>query len=250
MADGGEKVIGILGGMGPEATVELFARIVKETPASKDQDHLRIIVDNNPKIPDRTNAILGRGPSPLPEMIKTAKNLERAGADFIVMPCNTAHYYYDELSRSVNIPILNMVELAVRELKIKYPNAKRVGIIATDGTIKGKVYDRYLSGAGVETIYPEGDLQRKAMDAIYKHIKAGDLTKGREAAIEVAKHLIELGSDVIILGCTEVSLVLKDGDLPKPIIDPLSTLARTAVAIALGKGPADEARGKVSGTGR
>lgn len=88
------KVIGILGGMGPEATAELFLRIIKATPAQRDQDHLRVIVDNNPKIPDRTAAILGEGQSPLPEMVRTARNLERAGVDFIVMPCNTAHYYY------------------------------------------------------------------------------------------------------------------------------------------------------------
>ncbi|GAH53208.1 unnamed protein product, partial [marine sediment metagenome] len=105
-----EKIIGILGGMGPEATVDLFHKIIKFTPAKKDQDHFRIIIDNNPKIPDRTAAILGKGEDPLPALQETARNLEKAGVDFIIIPCNTAHYFLPQIQKSVNIPVLNMIE--------------------------------------------------------------------------------------------------------------------------------------------
>lgn len=229
-----EKVIGILGGMGPEATAELFCRIIKATPAQKDQDHLRVIVDNNPKIPDRTEAIAGRGASPLLEMVKTARNLERAGADCIVMPCNTAHYFYEDLKKSVGIPILNMIELTARVTNKRFPNVRRMGLIATTGTVKTKIYDQALGRIGVKVTSPSADLQDVVMEAIYD-IKAGRIMKGRKTIVNVANHLAERGSEMIICGCTEVSLVLKSGDLPIPIIDPLQILSEAAVATALGR---------------
>jgi len=103
-----QKIIGILGGMGPEATLDLFHKIIKLTYAEKDQDHLRIIIDNNPKIPDRTDAISGTGKDPLPKLIVTAQILEKAGADFIIIPCNTAHYFISEIQQSIKIPILTL----------------------------------------------------------------------------------------------------------------------------------------------
>ncbi|MEM2419769.1 MAG: amino acid racemase [Candidatus Bathyarchaeia archaeon] len=234
-----EKVIGILGGMGPEATAELFYRIIKETPAKKDQEHIRIIVDNNPKIPDRTAAILGEGENPLPEMVKTAKNLERAGADFIVMPCITAHYYIKELRKSVRIPVLSMVELTTKALSENFPNVKRVGLLGTTGTVIGKVFDEALSKVGVKVVYPSDKAQKRVMKAIYKCIKAGKLSEGRKIVIEEANRLIKGGADAIICGCTEISLVLKDVDVAKPVIDPLQILARNAVMFALGKENSD-----------
>jgi aspartate racemase len=228
-----DKVIGILGGMGPEATADLFIRIIRATPAKKDQDHIRVIIDSNPKIPDRTAAILGRGADSLPEMVETARNLERAGADFIVMPCNTAHYYYEELKKSVGIPVLNMIELTTHEIKKRFPNVRKVGLIATTGTVKTKIYDQMLKRIGVKVIYPTTDLQDSVMKAIYNYIKAGHIMKGREIIVNAANHLAEKGSELIICGCTEVSLVLKSGDLSIPIIDPLQILAEAAVAKAL-----------------
>jgi aspartate racemase len=230
-----EKVIGILGGMGPEATAELFCRIIKETPARRDQEHIRIIVDNNPKIPDRTAAILGEGESPLPEMIRTAKNLERVGVDFIVMPCVTAHYYYEDLQKSVKIPILNMVELTAQTLAKDFPAVKNAGFLGTTGTIKSKIFDKALSRVGVKVVYPSPRSQERVMEAIYSFIKAGKIHDGRKIVLEEANRLIDLGADAIICGCTEISLVLKDGDIAKPVIDPLHILARSAVMFAIGK---------------
>jgi len=219
--------------MGPEATAELFYRIIKATPAKKDQDHLRIIIDNNPKIPDRTEAIISRGTSPLPEMVKTARDLERAGADFIIMPCNAAHYYYEDLKKSVGIPILNMIELTAQVINKRFPNVKKAGLIAATGTVKTKIYHHALGRIGVEVILPLEDLQDRVMEAIYDDIKAGHLMEGRKIIVNVANHLAQRESEMIICGCTEVSLVLKSGDLPIPIIDPLQILSEAAVATAL-----------------
>jgi aspartate racemase len=229
-----EKVIGILGGMGPESTAELFSRIIKATPAKKDQDHIRVIIDNNPKIPDRTEAIVSNGHSPLPELVKTAMGLERAGADFIVIPCSTAHYYYEDLKESIGIPILNMIELTAHAMNKKLPKVRKVGIIATDGTAKTKLYDKALERVGVEVIYPSVDLQNRVMEAIYDDIKAGHIKAGRKIIVNVARHLAQNGADAIVSGCTEASLVLKNVDLPVPVIDPLQILSEVAVATALG----------------
>lgn len=229
-----KKVIGILGGMGPEATAELFYRIIRATPARKDQDHLGIIIDNNPKIPDRTAAIIGKGPSPLPEMVETAKNLERAGADFIIMPCVTAHHYYEELKKSVKIPILDMIELTAQKIEKDFPSVNNAGLIATMGTIKNKTYDQALGRIGVRVIIPPESMEEDVMKAVYNYIKAGSLTEGKHIIVNVANQLIAMGAEAIICGCTEVSMVLKSGDLSIPVIDSLQILAETAVATALG----------------
>jgi len=135
-----EKIIGILGGMGPEATVDLFYKIIKLTPAEKDQEHLRIIIDNNPKIPDRTAAILGKGEDPLPALQETAQSLEKAGADFIIIPCNTAYYFLSSIQESVKIPILNMIEETAKETRKKIPPIKKVGLLASVGVYETKIY--------------------------------------------------------------------------------------------------------------
>lgn len=230
-----EKVIGILGGMGPDATAELFCRIIKATHATKDQEHLRIIIDNNPKIPDRTEAIVNNGASPLPEIVKTARNIERAGADFIVMPCNTAHYYYEDLKKSIGIPIVNMIELTTKVIKKNFPKVRKVGIIATTGTVKTKIYDQTLGRASIEVVYPPADLQNMVMEAIYDNIKSGHIREGEKILVNVVRHLAQRGSDIIISGCTEASLVLKNEDQSIPIIDPLQILSEAAVETALGK---------------
>ncbi|MDK2783634.1 cysteate racemase [Thermococcus sp. PK] len=226
-----EKVIGILGGMGPLATVELFKRIVLKTPAKKDQDHPRIIIYNNPKIPDRTAYILGKGENPLPELIDSAKKLESWGADFIIMPCNTAHYFADEIQKAIKIPLINMVEETAEYIKTL--NLKKVGLLATDGTIKGMVYHNALLKRGIEIAVPDKNGQRELMDAIYEGIKAGNLEWGREKMLEIAKKLEKRGEG-LIAGCTEVSVVLRQEDFDIPLIDPMDVIAEKAVKLAIG----------------
>ncbi|HNR64929.1 MAG TPA: amino acid racemase [Atribacterota bacterium] len=167
-----EKIIGILGGMGPEATIDLFQKIVRSTPAKKDQEHIRIIIDNNLKIPDRTKAILYNGENPLPELIKTAQNLERAGADFIIIACNTAHYYLHKIQKTVNIPIFNMMQETALYIHHTFPSLKQVSLFATEGTIHTGLYQAYLDNFAIETLVPTQTEQKELMEIIYG-VKSG-----------------------------------------------------------------------------
>ena len=224
-----EKIIGILGGMGPEATVDLFYKIIKFTPAEKDQDHLRIIIDNNPKIPDRTAAILGKGEDPLPALRETAQNLEKAGADFIIIPCNTAHYFLPSIQESIKIPILNMIEETAKETQKKIPSIKKVGLLASIGTYKTEIYSQHFKKFNIEVISPKEKDKEKVMKVIYA-VKAGDLSEEvKKNIISIAQKLIDKGAEAIIAGCTEIPLILKEGDVSVPIIDPTQVLAKIAI---------------------
>ncbi|WP_297437775.1 amino acid racemase [Thermococcus sp.] len=226
-----ERVIGILGGMGPLATADLFRRIIEKTPAKRDQDHPRVLIYNDSKIPDRTDFILGRGEDPRPELLAAAKKLEECGADFIIMPCNTAHFFAETVRRGIGIPLVSMVEETAE--RVKEMGIRKVGLLATDGTVKGLVYHRALLKHGVQIALPSKKYQAMVMEGIYDGVKAGDLTKGRELILTVAKRL-ERRSEAIIAGCTEVSLVLKPGDLRVPLVDPMGVIAERAVRLALG----------------
>lgn len=224
-----EKIIGILGGMGPEATIDLFYKIIKFTPAEKDQEHLRIIIDNNPKIPDRTAAILGKGEDPVPALQETAQNLEKAGADFIVIPCNTAHYFLSSIQESVNIPVLNMIEETAKETKKRIPQIKKVGLLASIGVYKSEIYHQRFKKFNIEVISPEEKDKEEIMKVIYT-IKAGDLSKRvKKNILKITQKLIDKGAEAIIAGCTEIPLILKEGDVSVPLIDPTQILAKAAV---------------------
>lgn len=219
--------------MGPEATIDLFAKIIQSTKASRDQDHLRIIVDNNPKIPDRQKAILGGGPSPLPFLVKTARNLEAAGADFIVMPCNTAHYWIEEMRKSVRIPIVDMIKETAEEIAKSYPSLRTVGILAATGTVQSGLYQRHLNRVGIKSVTPSNEDQMALMQVIYS-VKAGDLLRCSAAAVQVGRRTVDAGAEVVIAGCTEIPLVLTPGDLPVPLVDATQVLAARTIEIAQG----------------
>ena len=224
-----EKIIGILGGMGPEATIDLFYKIIKLTPAEKDQDHLRIIIDNNPKIPDRSAAILGKGEDPLPALQETAKNLEKAGANFIIIPCNTAHYFLPSIQESVKIPVLNMIEETAKETQKRNSSIKKTGLLASIGTYKAEIYNKYFKKYNIEVISPEEKDKEEVMRVIYA-VKAGNLSEEvKKSIISIAQKLIDKGAEAIITGCTEIPLILKEEDVSVSIIDPTQILAKAAV---------------------
>ena len=224
-----EKIIGILGGMGPEATIDLFYKIIKFTPAEKDQDHLRIIIDNNPKIPDRTAAILGKGEDPLPALQESARNLEKAGADFIIIPCNTAHYFLPSIQESVKIPILNMIEETAKETRKKISPIQKVGLLASIGIYKTEIYPQHFKKFNIEVISPEEKDKEEVMKVIYA-VKAGNLSEEiKKNILKIAQKLIDKGAEAIIAGCTEIPLILKEGDVSVPLIDPTQVLAKAAV---------------------
>lgn len=227
-----EKTIGILGGMGPEATLDFFGKIIQNTPATSDQEHLRVIIDNNPKIPDRTEAILGKGESPVPVMVQGGLSLAKAGADFIVIPCISAHFFLDELRCNLSLPIISAFDEVAVLITRNHPDIKAVGLLATKGTIQGGRFQETLIESGIKTLAPEPEEQERVMSAIYK-IKNFSSHKVRKETkgilTDIACSLIARGSQGIIAGCTEIPLVLEPEDVIVPLLDPLLILAKAAV---------------------
>lgn len=229
-----KKTIGIIGGMGPEATVDLFNKIIRLTPVKKDQDHIRILIDNNTAIPDRTKAILKGGTDPLPELVKSAKLLKKAGADFIIMPCNTAHYFYDGLKKSSGLPVIHMIEEVAKHLKGKY---KKAGLLATDGTVQSGIYTKVLNRYGIELVIPGKNDQKKVMALIYGKtgIKSGSYKEARikQEFLKIIKNLAKQGAETVIMGCTEIPVILRKRKDRVPLIDSTQILAESAVKKAL-----------------
>ncbi len=228
------KTIGIIGGMGPLATVHLFERIVLKTKAQMDQDHIRVLIDSNTNIPDRTKAIIGEGEDPVKELVNSAKILENSGADFLIMPCNTAHYFIDEIKKSVNIPFLNMPEETVKYTYDKYGKDTVVGIMATDGTIKSKIYENYYSKLGIKTVVPV-KTQERIMEFIYDVIKKGNYNAGTDLLFECANELKELGATAFLLGCTELSSSQYLYKFEGNFINPMEVLTERAILFAGGQ---------------
>ncbi len=227
-----DKVIGVLGGLGPWATLDFFEKLLRVTPAQRDQDHFRILIDNNPKVPDRTPAILGRGDDPTPALIATAKNLERAGADFLVIPCNTAHAFYDRIQAAVSIPILHIMEEVAAAACEAVPGLSVVGVLATTGTMTAKLYQRAFARVGVEVIGPEAVGQDRIDRGIYQ-VKAGEMgPEVTRATVAVAEALVAKGAQALVLGCTELPFVLKESHVRVPLLDSNLILARAAVRAA------------------
>ena len=170
-----KRTIGILGGMGPLATADLFQKITLHTAAIFDQEHPRVCIDSNTNIADRTAALLHGGADPVPEMLKSAQRLESMGADFLIMPCNTAHNYYHAVAGSVSIPVLHMIAITRDALVAR--GVRCAGLLATDGTIQTGIYQRTFAGSGVELLTPDNEADQAAvMDVIYNGVKAGDLS--------------------------------------------------------------------------
>lgn len=236
------KTVGILGGMGPLATVDLFAKIVANTPAVVDQDHLRIVIDNNPHIPPRVEAILGDGPSPLPAMAASAQLLEKAGADFIVMPCNTAHYWLSELRAAVTIPVHSMIDNAAAHVAASHRHLSgRLLLLATAATVGLGLYQRAFAARGMDLRLLAAD-EQTLLDKAVRRIKAGELADnpylaGLDAIL--AGHARD-GVAAILAGCTEVPLLLPYLAVPGEQFDATLLLAEMAVAYAGGGERAEE----------
>ena len=228
------RMIGILGGMGPAATADFYQKIIRATPAKTDQEHLKVLIFSNPQVPDRTVAIRGEGPDPLPVLVAGAEVLIQGGADFITIPCVTAHYFYDALQRAVSVPILHMIGEAVMSVLAEYPGVRRMGLVATTGTLQSRLFEAFFEPRGYSILTPDSAVQTSTvMEAIYSVKHGESLERPQHLIREVAEDLRLRGAQAIIAGCTEVPLVLRDGDLPVPVIDPTWILARAAVRCAL-----------------
>lgn len=223
------KTIGILGGMGPLATADLFRKIVLLTSAACDSDHIRVYIDDNASIPDRTAAILHGGPDPLPAMTDSLRKLEACGADCLIMPCNTAHYFLPRLQALTATPFLSMLEATARACQEKFPR-KTAAVLATQGTLAAGLYQDALSGERIPFLVP-GDAEQEAlMRIIYSGVKAGRPPESYRADMEmVLDRLAAQGADYFILGCTELPLAASLLGLSAPVVDPTSELARAAI---------------------
>lgn len=233
--------LGIVGGVGPAATVDFMAKLVAHTPADKDQDHIRLVVEQNPQIPDRTANLLRAGTDPTMALYATCKRLENAGADAIAIPCNTAHAFVERIQAQLTVPIVNMLAETVEWIVDVYGCGKAIGLLATSGTLQSRVYHEAARRAGLEIVTPGVDYQAMVMDAIYgpRGIKAG-FVQGlcREQLLLAAEHLCELGAQVLILGCTELPLVLAHCEAFQinghrvALVDPTTILALKCVELA------------------
>ncbi|MHC0037726.1 cysteate racemase [Pseudoneobacillus sp. C159] len=226
-----DKVVGLLGGMGPEATIDIFQRIVRATNAKKDGDHLRIMVDNNPKIPSRQDAILKGTEDPGPMLAVTAQNLEKAGADMIIICANTAHHYYDVIQDAVSIKVLHIIEETAIEMKQTQPTIKKVGVLATSGAMKVNVFQRSFGKYGLAVVEIPESLQDDIQDAIFS-FKYNTSTDMVEKLLNAIDYLIHSGAEAIIMGCTEIPLILGEQNLSIPIFDPNEIIANVAVRLA------------------
>ena len=224
-----KKSLGILGGMGPLATADLFRKIVLMTRAQCDSDHIRIYIDDNAFIPDRTAAILNGGPSPMPQMEDSLRKLERCGADVIIMPCNTAHYFLPQLQARTALPILSMLRAAAQASARNYPG-KTAAILGTRGTLSTGLYNRAMEEAGVSFLIPPPEVQDLLMRVIYDGVKAGaPPAHYREDLLLAVQKMTDLGADFFVLGCTELPLAFANLELQLPLVDATTELARAAI---------------------
>jgi aspartate racemase len=228
-----KKTIGVLGGMGPEATILFMQKIVQSVPAKDDADHVPLIVDNNTQVPSRIKALIEQtGEDPGPTLAAMAKRLEEAGASALVMPCNTAHNYNQQIRHAVTIPFLSMVELTVEHLSRDFPGA-RVGVLASPAVRMTEVYETPLVQAGLTPAYPENEATILSAIKALK-ISASDPT-ALETVITTARELSATGCDVLLIGCTEFSLLADEMRQRHRVIDSMDILASAAISFSMRK---------------
>jgi aspartate racemase len=229
------RTIGVIGGMGPAAAADFYARVVAGHGALRDQDHPPCIMYSATQVPDRTAFLLEGGADPTPELVAAARLVESAGADFIAVPCNSAHAFLAPMRAAVSIPILDMIALAAAAAARVVPRARRIGVLATSGSVKIGLYDEPLTEHGLETVYPDPDVQDEVMAAI-KEVKAGGAGETSDPRLVAAvQHLGGRGADCVIMGCTEIPLALAAKDTPVVAIDGNQTLVDATLGLSIGR---------------
>ena len=223
-----KNIIGILGGMGPAATADMFQKFIRLTPASCDQEHIPLLISSIPDIPDRTSCILHNGENPLAAMARYVEGLEKAGATCIIIACNTAHYWFEQLQQNTKVTMLSMIDSVINE--VKQSGKKRIGLLATDATLATGLYKTKLEQNGFEFIRPTEENQKEVMKSIYL-LKSGEIEQSQQIMEKQKNELIKQGADLIILGCTEVPIILQKDIENQPHLYVDSTLALVKAAI-------------------
>ncbi|MPW26759.1 amino acid racemase [Alkalibaculum sp. M08DMB] len=220
-------ILGVIGGLGPMATAYFLELIIKMTDANCDSEHLEMIIHNCPSIPDRTNFILEKSKeNPITPMIRIGNQLEKQGVSAIAIPCITAHCFHKELANFINVPIIHIVKETASLLKEN--GVKIVGIAATDGAIATKLFQNELASVGIDTIIPKKKTQGYVTDLIYGNVKAGKPVDMNKFSV-VSKELRQNGSEVIVLGCTELSLIKRDYTIGSGYVDAMEVLAKASI---------------------
>lgn len=227
-----DLIIGVIGGLGPAATHDFFGKVLHHSSAQEDGEHLHLIINNNPKVPDRNHAIAGTGPSSGPVLAAMAKVLERAGADLLVMACNTAHAFEGDIRAAVRIPFVSLINEVVSDIKRNHPKARCVGLLATKGCVESGIYRAAFRRLCIDVIHLDPASQNKFMTLLYR-IKSG--ARGRSVKMsmqQLGETLAADGADVLVAGCTEVPLVLTTRNCSIPVVDSTDVLARRCVVYA------------------
>lgn len=226
--------LGILGGMGPMATAHFYETLIARTPGERDQDHLPVVLWADPSVADRTEALLGRGPSPVPAMVRGVRWLQTSGADPIAVPCNTAHAFFDQVVAQTDARLIDMVHESVRAAVLEHPSADRIGVLCTEGTRAAHLYERAARTMGVELVQVDAGTQRRSVDVAIAMVKARAADSAAMASASdhvtiAAARLVDLGADVVIAACTEIPLVMTGAGGIVPMIDSTACLADAAV---------------------
>ncbi len=224
-------VLGVLGGMGPLATVDFLRKLIEETPARRDQDHVATVVYSVPQIPDRPAAIAGDGPSPLPAMLEGVRVLQQAGVQALAIACNTAHYWYDDISQAAGVPVLHIADAACDALERRNVGATRVGIVATDGTLAAGFLQARLQRRGIEPVLNTAEEQAEWVLPAIACVKGHDLGRGHALVTRACEALEARGAEAIILACTEIPVALDHAPNPHAAIavDATRALAQACV---------------------
>lgn len=228
------RVVGVIGGIGPQATLAFFSAVLERTVASQPSDHVHLLIDCNPKVPNVNASVLGTGQSVAPALCQAAKKLEAAGAEVLVVVCNAAHAYARQIQDAIKIPLLDMVDAAAREASTLLPNGGRVGIMATDGCLASGIYQRALAARGLHPVVPsDADTETLMQTLSGVSVSAqSSHTSARSSLIGLSQRLLDEGADLLIAACTEIPLILQPTDLPVRLLDPVQAIADRCIEAA------------------
>ena len=224
--------MGILGGMGPLATSFFFDRIVRHTDAERDQDHIDICILNRASMPDRTQEIEDKDEARFVGLaVDDCRKMELMGVEYIAVPCNTSHYFFEEIQSQIQAQLIHMVRETVLEAKRQCPQIRKLGIMATNGTVMADVYGKECRAQGIEAVYPSEKMQKNVMHIIYEEVKKGKRGEA-DRFYRIVGELMEQGCERVVLACTELSYFKQYYELPEYIMDAMDVLVRRFIELS------------------